>query len=58
MDAIIFLLVGIIIGGATAFLITHFTEKKDCANDDPTGEKKEKIFSDLMKLKKDIETTV
>jgi hypothetical protein len=55
MDAIGFLLAGVIIGGATAFIICHFTDKKDCSKDEKINQE---IFDALKKLKADIESTV
>lgn len=53
MDAIIFLLAGILIGGSTAFLINYFFDKK--GNGDNAAAKR-KIFDTLLKLKADIES--
>mgnify|MGYP001579131817 CR=1 FL=1 len=54
MDIIIFILIGALIGGATAFLI-NYCSKKD---EDEDGVKKQKIFDSIKKLKEDIESTV
>lgn len=54
MDIIIFILIGALIGGATAFAICYCGKK----DGDVDGVQKQQIFDSIKKLKEDIESTV
>ena len=57
---IILIIAAFILGLVIGYIVVaiHFALSNDLTLDDPTGDKKQKLFDTLTKLKKDIESTV
>lgn len=59
MDLPLFIAAAFIGGVIVGVAVEHYFYHRDSnTDDDPTGEKKQKIFDTLAKLKSDIESTV